>query len=77
MKVLLFILQIMPIILKIVQAIEEAVGPGQGDLKEKMLLDAVNSVRPMNASETAMVKTMTANVVASLKGIEAAKKPQA
>lgn len=77
MKWLLFLMQLMPTILKIVQAIEEAVGPGQGALKEKMVIDAVNSVKPMNATETAMVKTMTASVVSSLKGIDAAKKEAA
>lgn len=77
MKWLLFVIQLMPTILKIVQAIEEAVGPGHGDLKEKLLIDAVNSVKPMNAAETTMLKAMTASVVANLKPIEAAKKEEA
>lgn len=74
---LIKIMKVLTVVVPAVQVIEEAVGPGFGNLKEGMLLDAVNSVQPMKEEETAMVKTLTASVVKSFKVIDQAKKDAA
>lgn len=79
MKWLLFIMQLLPTILEIVAKVEQTAGAGNGDLKKKLVMDAITAGAgaEMTPRETTAVSKTIDVVVASMKPIDEAKKEAA